>query len=57
VEGAANQELLRFLADLFERPRASIELIRGQGSRHKVARLSGLKAVTVLAVLAKREIS
>jgi uncharacterized protein (TIGR00251 family) len=35
IEGKANDELLRFLAELLEVPRGSLELLRGQGSRQK----------------------
>ena len=39
VEGKANDELLRFLAELLQVPRGSLELIRGQGSRQKTVEI------------------
>src|SRR2546427_6803361 len=42
VEGAANTACLKFLADLLDLPRAHLEILQGQHSRHKVIRISGL---------------
>lgn len=42
VDGAANEELVSFLAGLFERPRRGIELVRGHGSRDKQLRIQGV---------------
>ncbi len=39
VEGKANDELLRFLAELLQVPRGNLELIRGQGSRQKTVEI------------------
>ena len=41
VDGAANDELVRFLAREFGRPRADIEIIAGQTSRTKRVRVTG----------------
>jgi uncharacterized protein len=35
VDGAANEELLRFLADLLSHPKRDLEIASGAGSRHK----------------------
>lgn len=35
VEGKANEELIRFLAELLDLPKGSLELLRGLGSRQK----------------------
>ena len=40
VEGAANQELLKFLAKRFKVPRASVTLIAGAGSKNKTIRVA-----------------
>ena len=36
VDGAANNELVRFIADALSVPRAAIRLVSGQSSRSKV---------------------
>lgn len=41
VDGAANAELVRFLADLFGVSRSDVVLVRGHGSRDKVVRVGG----------------
>ncbi|MDB6121905.1 MAG: hypothetical protein JWQ71_898 [Pedosphaera sp.] len=51
VDAAANEALLRLLADTLDCPRGRVELIRGQTSRHKVVKLHGLDAAIVLARL------
>ncbi len=48
VEGAANQALVRFLADLLEVPRRDIEIVAGHGGRHKLVKVSGLSVEQVL---------
>jgi uncharacterized protein len=42
VEGAANEELLRFLKKALGVPRSSLELVRGTGSRRKDVLCKGL---------------
>lgn len=42
VDGAANDELVEFLSDLFGLSRSSVEIVRGHGSRSKVVRLNGV---------------
>ena len=39
VEGAANRELLRFIADLFEVGPSHLEIVRGLNDRRKTVRL------------------
>lgn len=41
VEGKANAELLRFLADAFGVPLRSVSLLRGETSRQKAVRIDG----------------
>jgi uncharacterized protein len=42
VDGAANEELIRFLADTLFVPRTAIVIVSGQSSRSKVVEISGL---------------
>ncbi|MEY2429009.1 MAG: uncharacterized protein QOJ40_1894 [Verrucomicrobiota bacterium] len=51
VDAAANEALIRLLAEHLDLPRNRIELIRGHTSRHKVLKLHGLSAETFLAAL------
>src|SRR5690349_15886140 len=51
VNSAANEALIRLLAAQLGCPRNRIELIRGQTSRHKLLKLHGLTAETVLTKL------
>lgn len=51
VDAAANEALLRLLADILKCPRGQVELVRGHTSRHKVIKLHGLEANAVLARL------
>jgi uncharacterized protein (TIGR00251 family) len=51
VESAANEALIRLLAERLDCPRNRIELVRGQTSRHKVLKVYGMSAEAVLAKL------
>ena len=42
VDGAANDELVRFLADALSVPRTAIRLASGQASRSKVIAITGV---------------
>ncbi len=42
VEGKANEALLRFLAEKLDLPPRSVSLFRGDTSRHKLVKVSGL---------------
>jgi hypothetical protein len=42
VDSAANEALLRFLAETLDCARNKVELVRGQTSRHKVIKLHGM---------------
>lgn len=42
VDGAANQALIEFLADLLERPRRSVRLVSGEMSRSKRVEVQGV---------------
>ena len=43
VDGAANTELLRTLADHFDVPRGQVRILTGETGKHKTVRLSGLR--------------
>jgi len=51
VDAAANEAVLRLLADTLDCPRGSVQLIRGGTSRHKIILLRGMKPETVAARL------
>jgi uncharacterized protein (TIGR00251 family) len=53
ADAAANEALLRLLADELDCARGCVELVRGQTSRHKVIKLHGLSAETALEKLGK----
>ena len=48
VDAAANEALLRLLAERLDCPRGRVELVRGHTSRHKVVKLHGISVETVL---------
>jgi uncharacterized protein len=47
VDSAANEALLRFLAELLGCSRGAVALVRGQTSRHKVVSIRGVSAAAV----------
>lgn len=47
VDGEANEELIRFLARLFDTPRRQIAIISGQTSKNKLVRISGISVEEV----------
>jgi uncharacterized protein (TIGR00251 family) len=51
VDSAANEALVRLLAEALDYPRNRIELVRGNTSRHKVLKLHGISAEFALAKL------
>ena len=48
VDAAANQALVRLLAERLECPRGAVRLIKGHTSRHKVVFVEGLKPEEVM---------
>lgn len=48
VDGAANKELVRFLARRLRVPRQSITIVSGTSSRHKRIRVSDLSAAAII---------
>jgi uncharacterized protein (TIGR00251 family) len=51
VDSAANEAVVRFLAERLNCARNQVELVRGHTSRHKVVRLHGLSVTFVVARL------
>ncbi|MEJ0089388.1 MAG: DUF167 domain-containing protein [Limisphaerales bacterium] len=51
VDSAANEALVKFLAEKIGCPRNRVELIRGPTSRHKTVLLHGFKPSEVLPLL------
>ena len=51
VEAAANEALIKLLAQQLHCPRNRVDIVRGHTSRHKVIKLHGLAADDVLSRL------
>ena len=51
VDSAANEALVRFLAERLGCPRNRVQLVRGDTSRHKVVKLHGVGPEEVIAKL------
>jgi len=51
VDSAANEALVRFLAEKLDCPRRSVQLAHGQTSRHKVILVHGMAAEDVVVKL------
>ncbi len=47
VDAAANEALIRLLAETFDCPRSKVQIVRGQTARHKLVKLHGLTAAAV----------
>jgi uncharacterized protein len=54
VEGEANRECIRFLADLLEVPRSQLRLMQGHKARRKTVLIEGLTAHEVHALLSRK---
>src|SRR5688572_1764474 len=52
VDAAANEALIRLLAERLDCSRSVVQLLRGHTSRHKIIKLRGLSADQVLTKLA-----
>src|SRR5262245_34155234 len=48
VDSAANEALLRLLAETLDCPRSKVELVRGHSSRLKVVKIYGAPAIAIL---------
>ena len=55
IGGAANLELVRFLADRLSLPVAAVHIESGETSRHKRVRLQGTTAVRIMSRLMPQE--
>ena len=53
VDSAANEALVRFLADVLECPRSAVQLMRGQTSKHKVIAIRGVPPEVIVAKLSR----
>jgi uncharacterized protein (TIGR00251 family) len=51
VDSAANEALVRFLAETLDCARNRVELVRGQTSRHKIVRVLGMTAEDVMKLI------
>ena len=51
VDAAANEALVRLLADALDCPRGRVELVRGHRSRHKLVKLRGVSMAQIRAKL------
>lgn len=51
VDAAANEALLRLLAETLDCPRSKVELVRGHTSRHKIVKVHDANALDVQAKL------
>ena len=54
VDAAANEAVIRLLAETFDCQRSAVRILRGQTSRHKVIKLHGLSAAKVREQLAAK---
>lgn len=52
LEGRANEELCRFLAETLGLPRRAVTVLRGDTARQKLVRIEGLDAATLRSRLA-----
>ena len=48
VDAAANEALIRLLAETLDCPRGSVQLVRGHTSRHKAVKICGLSVEDVV---------
>jgi uncharacterized protein (TIGR00251 family) len=55
VDGAANEALVKFLADTLSVAKSQIEIVSGHTSRDKVLRISGVSDEDVMRLLNIRE--
>jgi len=53
VDAAANEALVRLLAEVLDCPRNRVELVRGHASRHKVVKVYGITPEAAAARLTK----
>lgn len=51
VDGAANEALVKFLAQTLSIPKSHVEIVSGHTSREKIVRISGMSGAEVKRVL------
>ena len=51
VDSAANEAVVRFIAEALDCPRGSVQIVRGQASRHKILLIRGVPAAQVASKL------
>ncbi len=55
IDGAANEALVRFLADMLSVSKSKIEVVSGLTSRDKIVRISGMSKTDVERLLIPKE--
>ncbi|MGC1456081.1 MAG: DUF167 domain-containing protein [Nitrospirota bacterium] len=55
VDGAANEALVKFLADTLSIPKSNVEIISGHTAREKIVRISGISDTEVKRLLNSRD--
>jgi hypothetical protein len=53
VDGAANSELVKVLAEAFAVPRSSVRILAGESSRSKIVEVDGLSETAVRSAAAR----
>ncbi len=53
VEGAANDGVVNLLSNWLGKPKNTVELVKGQQSRNKLVKLTGIRAEDVLKAIEK----
>jgi uncharacterized protein (TIGR00251 family) len=51
VDSAANEAVVRFIAEVLGCPRGAVQILRGQTSRHKILLIRGVPAAQVVSKL------
>jgi uncharacterized protein len=54
IDGRANDELLRYFADLFHVSRTAVNILAGENGRNKVIRIAGRSAAEIALALNER---
>jgi uncharacterized protein len=55
VDGAANEALVKFLADTLSIPKSHVEIVSGHTSREKIVRISGISGAEVKRLLNSKD--
>ncbi len=51
VDGKANKELIRFLSEALSVPKSAVEIVRGDKTKDKTVKISGLSSSKLLAAI------